>query len=258
MAVSEDDRAARRRARLGDRDRRDGARRGHAHPARRRDAEGRSGRHLDRRDPPRRRLSSTRVAVRHLPTSHGGLVLPESAQGVTSRRRKTATGVPPPVVLVVRRPRRQFDVETTEFSGAPQGDDSRPDATAPGADMGFFAPAPRPSDRRRHRARAGASLRWPSHDRSPTTLDPAEDRARASTRPRSTPDRSWLRRRRSRARRRAADVADDRRRGGGHRRRRHRARAAAELRLPGLPRRRDEPRRRRCRPRRRAVTAARR
>jgi twitching motility protein PilT len=36
-------------------------------------------------------------------------------------------------------------VETTEFSGAPQGDDSRPDATAPGAEMGFFAPAPTPT-----------------------------------------------------------------------------------------------------------------
>ena len=36
-------------------------------------------------------------------------------------------------------------METTEFSGAPQGDDSRPDATAPEADMGFFAPAPPPS-----------------------------------------------------------------------------------------------------------------
>jgi len=36
-------------------------------------------------------------------------------------------------------------VETTEFSGAPQGDDSRPDAPAPGSDMGFFTPAPNPS-----------------------------------------------------------------------------------------------------------------
>ncbi len=36
-------------------------------------------------------------------------------------------------------------METTEFSGAPQGDDSRPDGTSPGADMGFFAPAPNPT-----------------------------------------------------------------------------------------------------------------
>ncbi len=32
-------------------------------------------------------------------------------------------------------------METTEFSGAPQGDDSRPDEGQAGADMGFFSPA---------------------------------------------------------------------------------------------------------------------
>ena len=36
-------------------------------------------------------------------------------------------------------------METTEFSGAPQGDDSRPGGTEPGVDPGFFAPAPVPS-----------------------------------------------------------------------------------------------------------------
>ncbi len=36
-------------------------------------------------------------------------------------------------------------METTEFSGAPQGDDSRPDAPAPGSDMEFFTPAPAPT-----------------------------------------------------------------------------------------------------------------
>ncbi len=59
--------------------------------------------------------------------------------------RKTGTGVSPTVVLVVKRPRRHFDVETTEFSGAPQGDDSRPDALAPDSDAGFFSPAPAPT-----------------------------------------------------------------------------------------------------------------
>jgi twitching motility protein PilT len=50
------------------------------------------------------------------------------------------------VVLVVRRPRRQLDVETTEFSGAPQSDEpngSQPDGNG-GSDLGFFAPAPAP------------------------------------------------------------------------------------------------------------------
>jgi twitching motility protein PilT len=50
------------------------------------------------------------------------------------------------VVLVVRRPRRQLDVETTDFSGAPQGDEpngSEPDRHG-GSDLGFFAPAPAP------------------------------------------------------------------------------------------------------------------
>ncbi len=36
-------------------------------------------------------------------------------------------------------------METTEFSGAPQGDDSRPDAPAPESDTGFFTPAPAPT-----------------------------------------------------------------------------------------------------------------
>lgn len=33
-------------------------------------------------------------------------------------------------------------METTQFNGAPQGDDSRPDEPAPTPDMGFFTPAP--------------------------------------------------------------------------------------------------------------------
>jgi twitching motility protein PilT len=50
------------------------------------------------------------------------------------------------VVLVVRRPRRQLDVETTEFSGAPHSDEpggSERDRPG-GSDQGFFAPAPAP------------------------------------------------------------------------------------------------------------------
>ena len=159
-------RAARRRARLGDGDLRDGTRRGHASPSgttgcRRWPAGSRrstrscassSDRHTDAVSTP------DRVKRRHT----GGLVLPESAQGVTSRRRKTATGVPPPVVLVVRRPRRHFDVETTEFSGAPQGDDSRPDAHCARSRDGVLRPCAGPHDGRRHRAGADAERAEPA------------------------------------------------------------------------------------------------
>ncbi|MCZ3387325.1 MAG: PilT/PilU family type 4a pilus ATPase, partial [Actinomycetia bacterium] len=54
-------------------------------------------------------------------------------------------------------------METTEFSGAPQGDDARPDGQAPAADMGFFTPAP-------------TTETEPDQDASETlSADPAQD-----------------------------------------------------------------------------------
>ena len=122
-------------------------------------------------------------------------------------------------------------METTEFSGAPQGDDSSSDGADPGADFGFFSP-----DGRRPATEAERSVTDPPRSRDlaqadraqlrPAAFDPTSFDAGSLLAPEEAPTDShrW-----------PAHVAGDRCRRGRDRRRRHRARATAGLRLPGLP-----------------------